>query len=252
MLVSWPGVVPGIEIVFCTFAVAMDRRQVYIIVVAGGSGRRFGTAMPKQYCRLGTMPVLCHTLTRLRHAVPGARIITVVSPDMRDFWLDMAKEHGIDPGMVTDGGTTRWESVKNAIDTLGDAPGDAIVLVHDGARPLVDADTVTGVIDAIAPGRSAVPVVPVTDSLRLVTADGTSRAVSRTDYRAVVTPQGFVLADLRRAYELPYDETFTDDASVMAAAGMTDTTLVESLPSNIKITNRGDLALASWYIDNGL
>lgn len=225
----------------------MMGKKIYIIVVAAGSGSRFGSDMPKQYCMLDSKPVLCHTIDRLLKAVPSAIIITVVSADMADYWSRLATMYGTTTGIIVAGGSSRWESVRNALAAIDDYD-DTIVLVHDGARPLVDRETVINVIDAVRHGSSAVPVVPVTDSLRHITPDGYSQAVNRSEYRAVVTPQGFRLGDLTQAYRLPYSSSFTDDASVMSAAGFTDTVLVTSQPSNIKITNPGDLALASWYL----
>lgn len=221
---------------------------IHIIVVAAGSGSRFGSDLPKQFCMLRDKPVLCHTVERLLAAIPQARIITVLSPSMTDYWKELAAAHGTPEGLIVEGGATRWESVRKALAAIGTRCEGDIVLVHDGARPLVDAGTVKRIIKATRSGSSAVPVVAVTDSLRQIADDGTSTAVDRSCYRAVSTPQGFMLADLRKAYALPYSATFTDDASVMAAAGFTDTLLVDSLPSNIKITHPGDLALASWYL----
>lgn len=229
----------------------MTKPAINIIIVAAGTGSRFGSDLPKQFCMLDKSPVLCHTIRHLLEAVPQAHIATVVSPSMVSYWQELAATHGVPTGRIVEGGATRWESVKNALDTIDDQE-NSIVLVHDGARPIVDRDTVNGVICASRQGSSAVPVVPVTDSLRHLNADGTSTAVNRSDYRAVVTPQGFMLSDLRKAYRLPYSPLFTDDASVMAAAGFTETILVESKASNIKITNPGDLALASWYLTHRL
>ncbi len=225
----------------------MNGKKIYIIVVAAGSGSRFGADIPKQYCMLGCKPVLCHTIDNLLQAVPSAHIITVVSAGMADYWRELAVTHKTQPGRIVTGGNSRWESVRNALATITDDE-DSIVLVHDGARPLVGRDTVIGVIKAVRPGCSAVPVIPVTDSLRRITADGSSEAVDRSEYRAVVTPQGFRLGDITAAYRLPYATAFTDDASVMAAAGFSGTTLIQSHPSNIKITNPGDLAMAAWYL----
>lgn len=225
-----------------------NKREIHVIIVAGGSGRRFGGDLPKQYSKLDDIPVLCHTVSRFKEFVPNAHIYTVVSGDMVGYWTELASMYGVDPGIVVTGGSTRWESVKNALNMVSDTNRESIVLVHDGARPLVDKVTVERVIEACRQSYSAVPVVAVTDSLRYVNPDGSSDAVDRSQFRSVVTPQGFILDDLKKAYELPYDTLFTDDASVMAAAGFTDTVLVESFSTNIKITHPGDLALASWYL----
>ena len=197
----------------------MLHNNIYIIVVAGGSGSRFGAKLPKQYCDLNGKPVLCHTIEHLLSALPRAKVITVVSESMLPLWQELAAKHNCHSGHIVAGGSTRWESV-------------------------------TDVVKACDYGCSVVPVIPVTDSLRLLDYNGNSKPVNRSDYRAVVTPQGFMLKDLRQAYNLPYNESFTDDASVMTAAGYQSTTLVGSLPSNIKITNPGDLAIAAWYLNN--
>lgn len=226
--------------------------NTHIVIVAGGSGSRFGASLPKQYCMLAGKPVLCHTIINLLKAAPHAHIVTVVSNDMVSYWQDLAETHSCPTGEIVTGGSTRWESVKHAIAHIYSTcqgNGDDKILVHDGARPIIDPATVTAVLRAIKPGTSAVPVTEVTNSLRLIDiTDGTSHAVDRSLYRSVVTPQGFMLEDLAQAYNLPYTPTFTDDASVMAAAGMPHTTLIDSPASNIKITNPGDMALAQWYL----
>lgn len=220
----------------------MDSRNIYIIIVAGGSGSRFGADLPKQYCLMAGRPVLCHTIERAHEALPNAKIVTVVSESMRDFWSSMAAEYGCPPTAVVAGGATRWESVRNALKAIDERDSDALVLVHDAARPLLDRPTTEAIVAAIEPEISVVPVMPVTDSLRFINSEGVSIAVDRSRFRAVATPQGFRLADLRRAYELPYDPTFTDDASVMAAAGMAETALVEVTAALSKITSPGDIA----------
>lgn len=231
----------------------MTLSEIYVIIVAAGTGSRFGANLPKQFCLLAGKPVLSHTIERLHRALPDAHFVTVVSDSMIDHWKNLAAEYGTPTGEIVAGGNTRWQSVKNAIDALPVKRPGARILIHDGARPLVDSDTITHVVSAISPGISVVPVKLVTDSLRHLLGNcGNSKPVNRAEYRAVVTPQGFMLDDLRLAYDIPYHPDFTDDASVMAAAGFTDTHLVDSLPSNIKITNPGDIALAEWYISHGL
>ena len=141
------------------------------------------------------------------------------------------------------------ESVKNAVLSLGDAPGGETVLVHDGARPLVEEELILRTASFAINTDGALPAVAVTDSLRRLDDDEvTSEPVDRTRYRAVQTPQAFALWRLSEAYSLPYDESFTDDASVMAAAGFTNLVLVPGSYRNIKITNPIDLAIAELLI----
>lgn len=220
--------------------------NISAIVVAAGSGSRFGSDVPKQFCDLDGTPVVVRAIDALRSAVGGLKVIVVVSAAEMDRWRCIAMAHGLDGVAVAVGGENRWESVRNGLSLVED---DAdIVLIHDGARPLVDAATVRRVVDAAADGDGAIPAVAVTDSLRRLLADGASEPVNRAAYRAVQTPQGFPAGKLRRAYSLPYSPLFTDDASVMADAGFTDLRIVEGAVYNIKITHPLDLAVAGVYL----
>lgn len=211
--------------------------KVIVIIAAGGVGSRFGAAVPKQFCELKGIPVLLRAIGQFRKTLPEATVTVVISPE----WADI-----LPAGIITAlPGKTRWESVKNALDATRAIDADAI-LVHDGARPLVTPEVIRGVIDALADHQGAIPVVDVTDSLRC--ADGSP--ARREDFRAVQTPQGFRAGLLRQAYELPYDARFTDDASVMSAAGFTDMLLTPGDPTNIKITNPLDLRIAEVILEN--
>ena len=220
---------------------------VYGIIVAGGTGSRFGGDVPKQYLSLerAGRPVLMYAIDALLPVCGRENIRVAVAPAMAGHWADLCERHGYVSPPVVAGGATRWESVRNALAALPEArPGD-IVLVHDGARPAVPPEVVRAVAAAAARSRAAVPVTEVTDSLRLVGADGASHAVERRLYRAVQTPQGFDLAMLRQAYAAPYSPAFTDDASVFEAAFDIPVALVEGSPDNIKITHGGDLGRAA-------
>lgn len=235
----------------CNFALIKSEdgmKNIYVVIVAAGVGTRFGGDLPKQFCMLAGRPVLFHTVDSFRRALPQARIIAVVSDSMVGYWDDLCMRHGYESPDVVIGGASRWESVKNALDSIADDTDDAAVLVHDGARPLVSAGVISRVAAGIGTAASVIPVTGVTDSLRFLSADGSSTAVPRSEYRAVQTPQGFLLKHLKQAYALPYSTAFTDDASVMGAAGMTGAMLVDGSPENIKITNPGDIALASFYL----
>lgn len=220
------------------------------IIVAAGSGSRFGATLPKQYCELAGRPVVMTTIERFRRATPDALIILVINPAHEELWHDLCSRHDFTSPVTVYGGATRWESVKNAISQINaSAQRPDIITVHDGARPCIDTDLITRVTDAIAQGHScAIPVTPVVESLRLISSDGQSQPVDRSRYRAVQTPQAFNARLLTEAYRLPYSTDFTDDASVMAAAGYNDTVLVDGDPRNIKITHPDDLAIASIYL----
>ena len=229
----------------------MDYSSIINIVVAAGSGSRFGGDMPKQYCELDGVPVLIHALMRLRKALPKSTCIVVVHPDYTEHVGRMTERYGMTDVLITTGGATRWESVKNAID-MADREGleADVITVHDGARPLVTERVVRAVVAACADNSGAIPAIAVTDSLRRIDADDTRRsvAVDRSAYRAVQTPQAFQADKLRKAYTLPYRSSFTDDASVMAASGFDDIALVEGDARNIKITLPNDIDIASIYL----
>lgn len=210
-------------------------KKVINIIVAAGSGSRFGSSLPKQFCRLADKTVLEHAVGRIEAALPQSQTVVVVSADYRDLAPDRR---------IVIGGKTRWESVKNAIEATKADEAD-VIIVHDGARPLPQAEMIRCVVDACESHQGAIPVVEVTDSL--CTTYGSP--VKRSDFRAVQTPQAFRAKLLRQAYELPYSERFTDDASVMAAAGFTDVALVEGNPENIKITRPADIKIAEIYLN---
>lgn len=212
--------------------------KIINIIAAGGSGTRFGADRPKQFCQLQGRSVLEHAFQRLQAAVPLSTTVVVIAPD----WRHMAPIGAL----LAEPGATRWQSVKNALDVCSDFEAD-IILVHDGARPLPSRAMIARVIDACACHQGAIPVTAITDSLRRV--DGS--AANRADFRAVQTPQGFRAELLRRAYELPEQIDFTDDASVMTAAGFTDIALVEGDPYNLKVTLPPDLDIAALYMKHG-
>lgn len=222
----------------------MKAQHIYNIIVAAGSGSRFGAALPKQYCLMNVRPVLMYTIDNMRLALPESHIVLVLNKDFVDYWAELCEKYSFVSPRVVVGGNSRWQSVKNAVDTI---PGDAeVITVHDGARPIVDKMMVERLIAALENAPGAIPVVSVTDSLRQVNEHG-SMPVDRSQYKAVQTPQAFHADKLIEAYSLPFNPTFTDDASVMAALGY-DVALVEGDTYNIKITNPLDIEIAQLYL----
>ena len=222
----------------------MNAQHIYNIIVAAGSGSRFGAALPKQYCLMNGRPVLMHTIENMRRALPQSQIVLVLNRDFIDYWTELCVKYSFISPKVVEGGDTRWQSVKNAIDEI---PADAqVITVHDGARPIVSPAMVERLISALDDAVGAIPVVSVTDSLRQIVESG-STPVDRSLYKAVQTPQAFHADKLIEAYSLPFDATFTDDASVLAALGY-DVALVEGDTYNIKITNPLDIEIAQLYL----
>ncbi|MBQ2838256.1 MAG: 2-C-methyl-D-erythritol 4-phosphate cytidylyltransferase [Muribaculaceae bacterium] len=222
----------------------MNAQHIYNIIVAAGSGSRFGAALPKQYCLMNGRPVLMYTIENMRVALPDSHIVLVLNKDFVDYWAELCEQYSFESPCIVVGGDSRWQSVKNAIDTI---PDDAeVITVHDGARPIVDRMMVERLIAALNDAPGAIPVVSVTDSLRQLNEQG-SVPVDRALYKAVQTPQVFQAEKLIEAYSLPFTPTFTDDASVMAAMGY-EVALVEGDTYNIKITNPLDIEIAQLYL----
>lgn len=223
----------------------MVNPPVTIIAVAAGSGSRFGSALPKQFCLLEGRPVIMRTLESLHNSVPSARLVLSLSPTGKEIWHSLCAEYGFSlPVTIVQGGETRWHTVSNAIKAGAPYAAGEIILIHDGARPLVDTETVLRVIDGAKTGGAAVPVVAVTDSLRRIPGNGQSFSVPRKEFVAVQTPQGFDAQKLQQAYCHPYKPQFTDDASVMENAGY-NISIVEGNPDNIKITHSADIDIAA-------
>lgn len=220
------------------------KRNITNIIVAAGCGSRFGADRPKQFCLLEGRPVLMHTIERLREAIPDSDIIVVINRDMESLWLDLCAEYQFISPTIVYGGNSRWQSVKNALSTISDLI-NRIVSIHDGARPIISSEMIQRIISGIEDVDGVIPVVPVTDSLRHVYTDGSSEAIDRSVFRAVQTPQAFRADRLFDAYSMPYSSSFTDDASVMEAAGYCNIRLVDGDTRNIKITNPADLEIAS-------
>lgn len=213
----------------------------YAVIVAGGQGTRMGTAIPKQFLDLEGKPVLYHTLKAFLDAIPGIHLVLVLPAHQISYaqMVLQAFPERIDITIVA-GGDTRFQSVKNGLQGL---PEESIIMVHDGVRCLVTPALIRRCHeDALLQG-SAIPVVPVTDSMRLVR-EGGSEPVDRTALRIIQTPQTFKGALLLPAFEQEYREAFTDEATVVEAAGGT-VYLTEGEKSNLKITTPEDLVLAS-------
>lgn len=213
----------------------------YVIIVAGGKGLRMGTDIPKQFLPVQGIPVLMRTLTTFHTFDPALHLILVLPLAQQVYWQDLCQHHAFTlPHTIANGGETRFHSVKNGLACI--EAGEALVAVHDGVRPFVSQATLAACFEAAAQVGAAIPVLPVVETIREL--DGSvSRTVDRDRYRLVQTPQTFQLGILRQAYTQPYGPQFTDDASVVEAAGHA-ITLVEGNRENIKITTPFDLQLA--------
>lgn len=215
--------------------------QKYAIVVAGGKGLRMGGELPKQFIPIGGRPVLMHTLDAFHACDTSIQLILVLPRDHQPYWKELCREYSFNvPHRIADGGATRFHSVQNGL-ALVDAP-EALVAIHDGVRPFVSSVVIACCYREAETFGAVVPVIPVVETVRHLLAEG-SETVDRDAYRLVQTPQTFRAPLLRRAYEQPYCEAFTDDASVVEALGEA-VRLVEGNRENVKLTTPFDLIVA--------
>ncbi len=211
-----------------------------VIIVAGGSGSRMGAAVPKQFLDLGGRPVLMRTIDAFA-AIEDMRVVVVLPRDQMGAWASLCREHSFAaPHDIAEGGSSRHGSVKNGLALWR---GEALVGVHDGVRPLVSRETIERCYAEAARFGTAIPALPSVESVRIVSPEGTSRAVDRRTVMMVQTPQVFRADILRPAYALPDSPLFTDDASVVEAAGAT-IHLTEGQRGNIKLTTPDDMRAA--------
>lgn len=223
-------------------------RPVVALVVAAGSGVRLGAAVPKALVELGGMSLVRRSVLAMRSGGVGTVVVTVPDGQVTVFEAALT---GIDDVVCTLGGPERQDSVRLGLQTLAElVPDDAVVLVHDAARPLVPAEVVRAVAAAVADGADVViPVVPVHDSIRQVNGEG-SAIVDRGTLRAIQTPQGARLGALLAAHQHVHRNrlVITDDASALEAVGCA-VTLVPGHHDSLKITEKLDLALAQGILD---
>lgn len=229
----------------------MERKK-YLVVTAGGAGVRMGTAMPKQFLELGGKPILRHTLERFMEAVPDLHVITVLPEAHMDYWRRYCVGAGfLCPQRLVKGGFTRFHSVKNALPYV---PDGALVAVQDGVRPLLSVERIRSLFAAAETVPALIPVMPVTDTLKVLDKDATGALVAggetldRSRIYGAQTPQIFYSEVLKAAYSQGFDTLFTDDASVAQAYGI-PLTFTEGERYNIKITTPEDLAVAQALLN---
>jgi 2-C-methyl-D-erythritol 4-phosphate cytidylyltransferase len=218
----------------------------YIIIVAGGKGLRMGSDIPKQFLPIGGKPVLMRTLERFREYSEDIQIILVLPEAQQDYWHQLCQEYHFDVEYtLANGGQTRFHSVQNG---LAKVPDDAIgvVGVHDGVRPFPSIEVIRNCYTTAREKKAVIPVIPVVETVRHLEGEQ-SKTVPRDAYRLVQTPQTFDIQLLKAANRQPYNDGFTDDASVVEAFGY-DITLVEGNRENIKITTPYDLKIAEVLI----
>jgi 2-C-methyl-D-erythritol 4-phosphate cytidylyltransferase len=218
----------------------------YAVIVAGGSGTRMGSDLPKQFILLKDKPVLYYSMKTFLEAYDDLQVILVLPVDYTDMgqeiidaWFDK------DRIRITAGGDTRFQSVKNGLQLVEE---DSIVFVHDGVRCLLSVDLVRHCYNQSIETGTAIPVVASRDSVRMLTEEGNS-AFDREKIMLVQTPQTFHSKILLPAFNIDYKDKFTDEASVVEAYGI-KVTLIPGEENNIKITRPVDLMIAEMILSS--
>lgn len=216
----------------------------HVIIVAGGKGLRMGTDIPKQFLPIGEKPVLMWTIEAFVKYSSDMHIVLVLPEGFLDYWSELCSHyHFAIAHEIALGGETRFDSVKNGLEKIH----SGYVAVHDGARPFATKKLIADCFDAAENRGAAIPVVAMTDSCRMLESDGGSHIVDRRCLRLVQTPQVFSVDLLKKAYAAPFQDVFTDDASVVEHFGH-PIRLVEGEINNIKITNPIDLKMGEWIL----
>jgi 2-C-methyl-D-erythritol 4-phosphate cytidylyltransferase len=212
----------------------------FVIIVAGGSGVRMHSNIPKQFLMLKGIPVLMHSIQTFYNYCKDISIIVVLPKNNISLWDKLCKRHKFSiPHQITIGGKTRFHSVKNGLKLISN---DGIVGIHDAARPLVSINTISNCFHSAFINRCAVPCITLNDSARFI--DGkNSKPLNRDNIRIIQTPQCFWASELQHAYMVRYSKNFTDDATVFEKSGG-KVILVDGNRENIKITTQEDLTIA--------
>ena len=220
--------------------------KYYAIIVAGGSGSRMKSDIPKQFLLLQGKPVLMHTIEAFYYSDLKPEIILVLNSEYIKLWSELIIKFNFDiPVSVVNNGEQRFHSVKNALSIVQE---DSIVAIHDAVRPIVSNELITRSFRLAAGSKAVIPAVTSKDSVRKKEGDHT-KALNRADILLVQTPQVFQSNLLQHAYLQDYSPEFTDDASVVEKTGI-KIVVTEGDYKNIKITYAEDLQLAEVYLQN--
>lgn len=216
----------------------------YAIIVAGGTGKRMNSDIPKQFIEILGLPILMHTIYRFYEADKSFIIRIVLPAELIDTWNRLCKEKNFNvPIEIKPGGETRFHSVKNGLENTDPV---SIVGIHDGVRPLVCKEVIEQCYILAERYGAVIPVTDIHESIREIYPAG-SRHADRKNFKHIQTPQVFQSRLLIEAYRQDYSPAFTDDASVVEALGH-KIHLTSGNRENIKITDNLDLDIASFLL----
>jgi 2-C-methyl-D-erythritol 4-phosphate cytidylyltransferase len=213
----------------------------YTIIVAGGTGKRMASVLPKQFIELNGKPILMHTISAFAKNIHQPTIILVLAPEEESTWIELVKKHQFEtPHQIVYGGEERFHSVKNALAQILDE--NAIIAIHDGVRPLVSQQTISNCFITAKINGNAIAAIPSKDSVRRFVTT-TSESLIRSEIYLVQTPQTFRFEQLKQAYLQEYKQEFTDDASVVEKAGY-PIYIEKGDEFNFKVTFKEDILIA--------
>jgi len=216
----------------------------FAVIVAGGSGTRMGSDIPKQFLEICGRPVLMHTFDVFYAFDANIEFILVLPKKQISIWNALCENYDFKFNyQIAFGGETRFQSVKNGLEMI---KNDGIVFIHDAVRPFVSLKTLENCFAMAVEKGNALPVIPVTDSIRMRVENGNC-AVDRSRYFLVQTPQTFQTELIITAYHKTESDIFTDDASVLESFGET-IFMVEGNRENIKITTPMDIIIAEAFL----
>ena len=229
-------------------------RKTSVLIVAAGRGRRAGGSIPKQYVRLGGQYVLTRTLKVFLHHPLVSNVAVVIHPDDKEFYQAAVKElrNRLSPPPISppvNGGQTRQESVYNGLKALEQAKPD-LVLIHDAARPFVDNNLISRVIEGLLHHEVVLPTTPVTDTIKQVEDGLVTQTLDRNSLFGAQTPQGFTYPLILDLHQRAANETgvdFTDDTSIAEWAGV-KVLCVEGNAENQKLTTKRDMQMAELQL----
>ncbi len=224
-----------------------EKTKNAVIIVAGGSGKRMQSSLPKQFLRVNDKPVLFHTLERFFAYDTNLHITLVLPPSQITYWEQLTQEEKFFvPHNVVSGGSERFHSVKNGLDSLESESGINLVAIHDGVRPLISRELITRCFQTAERLGNAIPAISPTETVRYGTPNA-NRLLDRNSTFLIQTPQVFRYEMLVQAYKTHFSPAFTDDASVVESLGV-KIHLVDGERTNIKITSPSDLSLCAFLL----
>ena len=218
----------------------------HIIIVAGGSGLRMQTDVPKQFIEIGKLPILMHTISAFYNYDCEINIVLALPKEHIEFWKNLCSKHNFNINhKIVEGGETRFNSVQNALISIENI---GLVAIHDAVRPFISSDLISRCFDTAEKLGNAIPAVEIVESVREIS-EFENITIDRNKLRAIQTPQTFKTEIIKLAFEKATHNKFTDDASVLENIGE-KINLIEGEKNNIKITTQQDLNFSNYLLNN--